>query len=203
MMAFAFIDADGLPTGGGIRPYLPDGAIPLTPPFTTNDLLRIRWRNGAWEERGDIVHDPKPTIEEIRVRQAALLARAQAMAADNINRCAGNLRKQIYTDIPGQDAMYLEKRAEAVAYVREARGQGEPVTLADYPLLENEVGVTTPDPWSLAQLWLNRSDQFKRVGAATERLRMQALIDISTAKDIEALETIERDFTEALSRLPL
>lgn len=202
MIAFALIDADGIPTGGGIRPTLPDGAIALTEPYTTSDLPRLRWRNGIWEER--VLPAPAPPTEaEMAERAAALLAQGRAEAVDRINARVGAIRKRIYTDIPGQDALYLEKRAEAIAYVAEARGRGEPATLADYPLIANEVGVTAASAWMLAQLWLNRSDQFKRVGAATERLRMQALIDTSTAKDIETLEAIQRDFNEALNRLPL
>ncbi len=203
MIAFAFIDANGIPTGGGINRELPVGAILLTPPFATVDLPHLRWREGVWEERTDLPPQAAPTKEELSARHAAMLVRAQAEASDRINGFVGDLRRRIYTDIPGQDALYLEKRAEAVAYVAEARGRGEPANLVDYPLLENELGITAPTAWTLAQLWLNRSDQFKRVGAATERLRMQALIAIASASSFEALEAIERDFTEALSRLPL
>lgn len=203
MIAFAYLNDDGTPTGGGKHRELPEGAVPLTPPFTTLDLPRLRYRDGAWEERTDLPEPKPPTEAEQAERAAAMLDRARIEASAGINARVGDLRRRIYTDIPGQDAMYLEKRAEAVAYVAEARGRGEPATLADYPLLANEVGLTAPTAWTLAQLWLNRSDQFKRVGAATERLRMRAQIDISTAKDIKALEAIERDFTEALTRLPL
>ena len=203
MIAFAFVNADGIPTGGGIRQELPEGAVPLSEPFTTMDLPRLRYREGTWEERTDLPDPPVLSEVELAERSAADLNRARAYSSSLINQAAGEVRKRIYTDIPGQDALYLEKRAEAIAYVAEARGRGEPATLADYPLIANEVGVTAPSAWMLAQLWLNRSDQFKRVGASTERLRMQALIDISTATDFEALEAIERDFTEALSRLPL
>lgn len=203
MIPFAIIDANGIPTGGGIKPTLPEGAIPLTPPFSTLDLPRLRWRDGVWEERTDLPETKPPTEAELADRASAVLARARTEASERVNQSVGDLRGRIYTDIPGQDAMYLEKRAEAVAYVAETNHGGEPANLRDYPLLANEVGLTAPTAWTLAQLWLNRSDQFKRVGAATERLRMRAQIDISTAKDIEALEAIERDFTEALSRLPL
>lgn len=201
MIAFAVIDADGIPTGGGIHRQLPDGAVALTPPFTTLDLPRLRYRDGAWEQRTDLPEPKPPTAAELAERAAAILVRARIEASADINIRVGDLRRRIYTDIPGQDAMYLEKRAEAVAYVAEARGRGEPATLADYPLLANEVGLTAPTAWTLAQLWLNLSDQFKRVGAATERLRMQAQIDISTAGDIAALEAIERDFIVALNAL--
>lgn len=202
MISFAFLDAQGYPTGGGINRELPEGAVELPKPFTTLDLGRLRFRDGAWEERSDVA-DPVPTEAELAERAEAQLSRARQETTARINTLAGELRKRIYTDIPGQDALYLEKRAEAQAYVAEARGRGEPATLADYPLLANEVGVTAPTAWMLAQLWLNRSDQFKRVGAASERLRMQATIAVATAPDFKTLEAIEADFTQALSGLSL
>lgn len=203
MIAFAYIDKNGVPVGGGIRREVPADGVPLTPPFTTADLPRIQYRDGVWEERTDLPVPPPPTREEVAEREAEMLAQARSAAGERINVWAGALRKRIYTDIPGQDALYLEKRAEAVAYVAAAREGGEPETLVDFPLLENETGITAPSAWQLAQLWLNRSAQFKRVGAATERLRMRALVALTTATDAETIQTIETQFTEALSGLPL
>jgi hypothetical protein len=203
MIAFAFLNASGIPTGGGIRAELPDGAVPLTAPFTTRDLSRLRFREGQWEERTDLPEVKPPSAGEIAARTAEVLARARTEASARVNDRAGRIRSRIYTDIPGQDALYLEKRAEAVAFVRETDQSGLPETLDDYPLLQNETGITAPTPWQLAQLWLNRSAQFKRVGAATERLRMTALIALAAAPDLAAVETIETDLAEALSRLPL
>lgn len=205
MIRFAQLDKDGKPTFGGTHRELPEGAVELPDRYSFADMPRLRYRDGSWEERADYVPPDEPEMmpNESAVWREAMLDRARAEAVARVNAAIGEIRKRIYTDIPGQDAMYLEKRAEAVAYVAEARGRGEPATLADYPLLANEVGVTAPTPWTLAQLWLNRSDQFKRVGAATESLRMQAQINISAAQNTEALEAIERNFNEALNRLPL
>lgn len=202
MIAFAFVTPDGIPTHGGIRPALPEGAIALPAPFTTADLPRLRWTGAEWVWR-EVEPDPAPTAEELAAQAEARLARAKLLAADQVNKRAGDLRKRIYTDIAGQDALYLEKRAEAVAYVAATQVQGEPLTLEDYPLIENEVGITAPTPWQLAQIWLHRSDQFKSVGAATERLRMRALIAVDGAHDFDALDTILADFTEALNGLPI
>lgn len=202
MSAFAFIDADGIPIGGGVQRMLPEGAIPLPEPFTTTDLPRLQWRDGAWFKR-DVPEPTPPTRAEIEAHAASMLARTRSEAIDRINARVGEIRKQIYTDIPGQDALYLEKRAEAVAYVAEVNHGGEPETLKDYPLLDNEVGITAPTAWTLAQLWLNRSDQFKRVGALTERARMRAAIAVSTAPDLQTIETHEIAFNEALNSLPL
>ncbi len=150
MIAFAFIGVDGIPTGGGMRRALPEGAVPLTGAFTTNDLARLRFRDGVWEERADLPEAKPPSAAEIAAGKTAQLTRTKAAAVDQINARVGDLRRRIYTDIPGQDALYLEKRAEAVAYVREARGGAEPATLADYPLLDSETGITAPTPWQLA-----------------------------------------------------
>lgn len=202
MIAFAIIDKDGIPTGGGMRRELPEGAIELPAPYTTADLPRLIWRDGIWEERV-LPAPPAPSTAELAQRAAEMLTRARNEATDRINQRVGDLRKRIYTDIPGQDALYLEKRAEAVAYVAQANHGGEPKDLKDYPLLANELGITAPSAWMLAQLWLNRSDQFKRVGAETERARMQAMIAIATAPDFPTLEAIEADFTQALTGLSL
>lgn len=62
MIAFAFVDDHGIPTGGGIRRTLPEGAVTLPPPWTTLDLPRLQWRGGAWvprEARPAPVRDPK------------------------------------------------------------------------------------------------------------------------------------------------
>lgn len=203
MIDFAYIDARGYPTGGGIRPTLPDGAVPLSEPFSTADLPRLRFRDGAWEARTDLPEAKPPTAAQIAANAAETLDRSRQVAVNRINARAGDIRKRIYTDIPGQDALYLEKRAEALAYVAEALGSAEPTSLHDYPLLENETGVTAQTPWQLAQIWLFRADQFKRVGATTEQHRMRALIAIAAAPDLTTLETIERDFIEAMSRLIL
>lgn len=90
-----------------------------------------------------------------------------------------------------------------MAYVRQTEIAGEPRTLEDYPLLENEVGVTAPTPWQLAQIWLHRSDQFKALGAATERLRMQASLAIAVAPDPETIDTTLATFSDARGQLPL
>lgn len=201
MTAFAFIDENGLPTGGGIGPLLPKGAIALAPPFTTEDLARIMWRDGFWVER-PVEPQEQPSALDTAVQAAAWLQKARAEALRRITAQVGALRASIYTDITGQDALYLEKRAEAVAYLAQTERQGhEPATLADYPLLDNEVGTTAPTPWQLAQIWLHRSDQFKALGAATEKLRMQAGIAIAEARDEPELERITVRFMTALGTL--
>jgi hypothetical protein len=204
MIAFAFVDADGIPTGGGSLPNLPDGAIELDAPFGTLDLPRIRWRNGAWEERDDLSPPAPPTEAELAARAADRLDFAKRQATAAVNTRVADLRRRFYTDIPGQDALYLEKRAEAVAYVEASLGPaGEPATLDAFPFMAGEVGVTAPTAWQLAQLWLHLSDQFRAVGVVTEQIRIRATLGIAGAADEEAITQIEAEFTQALTGLPI
>ncbi|MFN3575361.1 MAG: hypothetical protein ACK4TJ_00015 [Tabrizicola sp.] len=202
MIAFAFIDPDGQPTGGGMAPGLPTGAVPLPPPLTTADLPRLRWTGAEWVWR-EVKPDPAPTAEEIAAQSEAHLARARREAATRVNDRIEALRRRLYTAIAGQDALYLEKRAEALAYVRESEMSGEPKDLTDYPLIAGEVGITAPTAWQLSQIWLHLSDRCKAVGAATETARMRAMVAIETAPDLTTLERIEIEFAQSLADIAL
>lgn len=199
MIAFAYLTAEGLPTGGGIRPALPEGAVPLPAPWTTMDLARLRYRGGTWEERTDLVPDAAPTKAELAQRATARLAAAREAAIARINARTDAFRRRYYTVIAGQDALYLEKRTEALAYVREADQAGEPATLTDYPLIEGEIGVTAPSAWQLAQVWLNMSAQFLAIGAATESPRQIANNAIALATDETTFWQIEATFAQTLT----
>lgn len=202
MIAFAFVTPDGIPSHGGIRPTLPDGAIALPAPFTTADLPRLRWTGAEWVWR-EVKPDPAPTTEEIAAQAEARLARAKGEATARVNARIDALRRRHYTVIAGQDALYLEKRDEALAYVAQTEIAGEPKDLTDYPLIANELGITGDTPWQIAQIWLHRSDAFRQIGAATERPRQIALNAIATAPDLDAIDAAEADCARALANLPL
>jgi hypothetical protein len=201
MIAYALIDRDGIPTGGGMGRELPKGAVALTPPWTTLDLPRIMLQDAIWTLRPKPVEPPPPTATERAEAAAAALARARTAAIMRINTRAGHLRLRVYTDIPGQDALYLEKRAEALAYVASPQDPD----LADFPLIAGEVGpdLTARTPYELAQIWLNRSHLFKLVGGATETARLKAAYAVASAANEDTISAIEQGFVEALSRLPI
>lgn len=198
MITYAFIGTDGLPTGGGIGKVVPAGAVELPPSFSTNDLRRIRLHQGAFVERDNLVVEQPPSPEIVMAQADAILRRAKDDYVNRINRAIDRIRRQHYTAIAGQDALYLEKRTEALAYVREVRLSGEPVTMAEYPLIENEIGVTAPTAWQLAQIWLHQSRSLHNILAATERPRQMALTAIAEASDELALAAIETAFGEEL-----
>jgi hypothetical protein len=199
MIAYAFLTPDGRPTGGGSAPALPDGAVPLTEPWTTADLPRLQYRAGVWELRFEVDAVALDDPGDGTAQAAAVLAKARAAAAVRINARTDAFRRRFYTAIAGQDALYLEKRAEALAYIREAEQAGEPGSLEDYPLLAGEVGITAPTPWQLAQVWLHLSAMFKSIGATTERPRQIAMNAIADAPDEEAIWAVEATFAEALN----
>lgn len=203
MITYAFVNPDGLVTGGGIARELPEGAVRLTESFSLSDLPSLCLRDGVWEKRTDlpVSEDKPPSAEEVAIWQAAMLDRARAAAIARINAAAGALRLKVYTDIPGQDALYLEKRGEAQAFVA---AQKEPETLADYPLMAGEIGpgLTAHTAYELAQIWLNRSHLFKQLGAATEATRLRAIYEVGAAADASAIGDAEARFHAALAAIP-
>jgi threonine dehydrogenase-like Zn-dependent dehydrogenase len=100
------------------------------------------------------------------------------------------------TDIPGQQAIYAEKAAEARAYVAM---DPAPETLAEFPLLAAEVAITAPDAWQLSQVWLNMQAQLRQVGAQSEKLRLGALRAIRTAGTVAELDGILAAFPLSLT----
>ena len=59
MILFAHLNLHGIPTGGGSRRALPDGAVELPPGYDTADLPRLIYVDGAWQERPQL---PQPVI---------------------------------------------------------------------------------------------------------------------------------------------
>ena len=151
---------------------------------------------------------PRPWLEAsltvIRGAGSAVLAAraldaARVVAVDRINTTIGDVRKRFVTDIPGQEALYLEKRDEAVAYLD---ATPEPANLADYALLASEVGITAPTAYQLAQVWINRAHLFRLVGGLTETLRMTAINAVTAAPDDAAIAAALEAFEHSLTAIP-
>ncbi len=198
MIAFAHIDAQGFPTGGGVLPQLPDGAVPLSAPFTTADLPRLRWQDGVWVERLDLT--PAAPVD-VTWAAVARLGQIRAEARAEVNARVARLRARAETPIPGQADLYRDKRAEALAFVRTVEQAGEPVPLEDFPLLAGEVGITAPTPWQLAQIWLHRADAARRLRDGSEALRQAALAAIAIAPDAASIDAVLTRLSTALAGL--
>lgn len=119
----------------------------------------------------------------------AKLVDAKLVATGKINTLSGEARSQFVSNIVGQDAIYAAKESEAQAYVSDPN----PI-MSDYPMLSAETGITAPDAYSLAQLWLNMGAQWRQIAAIMEAARMTALSQIGGAATIDEVEKIVSEY---------
>ena len=114
------------------------------------------------------------------IRAAEALAEAKSRARADLAAAVAAARAAYITTLPGQQMIYMAKEAEARAYVSDPAPD-----MASYPLLSAEVGITAPDAWQLAQIWLAMADIWRSAAAQIEALRL------STAAAIEAAVTLQ------------
>jgi len=101
--------------------------------------------------------------------RAAQLESVRVAAIARINAEVGRVREKYITDLPGQDAIYQAKEAEAARYLAEA-----PETLDGYPFMAAEVGILAPTAADVAAIWIGMGAHWRTVAAAMEGLRMAA-----------------------------
>ena len=121
----------------------------------------------------------------IAAARAEALVRRRTAAIAEVNQMIGALRAQYITPIPGQEMLYLAKRAEAAAFLTL---DPAPETLDAFPLLAAEIGITAPSAAELAQIWLNLGALWEGVAAQLEALRLSAIKAIEEAWDAAAIE---------------
>jgi hypothetical protein len=110
------------------------------------------------------------------------IAPVKAAALAEIGRKIAVLRAQYLTDLPGQGMIYLGKEAEARAYL----AASDP-SLADYPMISAEVGVTAETAYQVAQVWICKSQIWQQLAAALEATRLTATNAIAAAADEAAV----------------
>lgn len=112
---------------------------------------------------------------------------AKAAGRSEVNRRIGEVRVQFITDIPGQQAIYSAKEAEARAYLAL---DPAPLDLTAFPFLAGEVGLTAPDAAALAALWLAMSDRWRSVGSELEQLRLGVSASVEAAESVVEVSAI-------------
>ncbi|MFN3952806.1 MAG: hypothetical protein ACK4LQ_00020 [Pararhodobacter sp.] len=122
----------------------------------------------------------------IAAARAEALARQRSAAIAEVNRLIGAVRAQYITPIPGQEMLYLAKRAEAAAFLAL---DPAPETLDAFPLIAAEIGITAPSAAELAQIWLNLGALWEGIAAQLEALRLGAIKVIEEAGDGAAIES--------------
>ena len=133
--------------------------------------------------------------ERLAALAAARLARARAEAIAAVNAAAGTLRARHITVLPGQEMLYLAKEAEARAWLT---ADPAPPSLAAFPLLAAEVGITAPTPHELAQVWANMGAIWRTIAARIETVRLSAVAAIEVAPDAERAALLAREAVAAL-----
>ncbi len=118
----------------------------------------------------------------------------RAEATATANRMAGAARGQFITDIPGQQMIYQAKEAEARAYAADPDPD-----LSAYPLIAAEVGITAPDAWGVAQVWLNMAALWTATAAALEAARLTATAAIAEAGTMATIDAALAALETALS----
>lgn len=125
-------------------------------------------------------------------RAAVALTDAKARARADLATAVATARAAYITTLPGQQMIYMAKEAEARAYVADPAPD-----MTRYPLLSAEIGLTAPDAWQLAQIWLALSDLWRQAAARIEAWRLGATAQIEAAGTVEKVETVVGAFVLA------
>jgi hypothetical protein len=187
---------EGIPGWIGVEPRDGSEELPTTRLVGEEEVeidiaflaTHMRLPSGEWVLRPP---PPSPSDEELAAQVEAELQGARLNAAQVIDDLVTTARLRFVTQLPGQEAIYLAKEAEARAFVAT---MPEPDSLEDFPYLAAEVGITAATPRDLALIWLHKGAQFRGLGASTENLRMGARKALANAASPEAV-------VEVLNRL--
>jgi hypothetical protein len=134
---------------------------------------------GSWMMRG--------TTLILLPASVAPIAEAQTAAAAIVDNQAEQTRLQFITPGFGQMLVYQQKAFEAQAFMTAyptdaAYTAANPApTAAQYPLLFDEVGITAPDAWGVAQVIMTAQAQWLGLAAVIERMRLLAKQQIAAA----------------------
>lgn len=120
------------------------------------------------------------------------LAALRAQMINKVNGEAGAFRRRFITDISGQQATYLAKEAEALAWTAE----GDP---ADFPYLAAEAGATGQVIGEIAALVLATAALWRGLDPQIEGLRRGAIVAIGAAANAAAIGAAAAIDWDALS----
>lgn len=167
----------------------------------------VRDDSHYWDGAALQPHPPKPApwlsfdfaLKEWQDRRrpeemAAQLVAARLAAVGQINALAGGVRRRFVTDIPGQEALYLMKEAEARAWLMAATPAP-----ADYPLIAAEIGITAPDADQVAQVYLNLAAIWLQAAARLETARLGHILAAETAGTPDAAATAAQAFAALIA----
>ena len=158
--------------------------------------------NASWVRGDGEVHLPPPaphpsmTFDPVAWQWVPPQSHAAdiAQAVRRINEAAGQTRLRFITDIPGQEMIYKAKLDEARAYL----SGPEPESLDAFPLIAAEVGITAPDAFQIAMIWLWMAEIWVQAAAQIEAIRLQGTAGVQAAQSLDEIARIESRVLTAL-----
>lgn len=123
------------------------------------------------------------------------LAAARVVAVARINAVSAMVRRRYVTDIPGQEALYLMKEAEARAWISATSPD-----IADYPLIAAEIGITGQDASQVAQVYINLAQIYVTAAAQLETARLGHVAQAEVAVSEAAAEAVADAFAQIITQ---
>lgn len=117
-------------------------------------------------------------------------------AIGEINAICGEMRKLFVTSIPGQEMIYIVKENEARSCV--AAETPDPF---DYPFISQEIGITAPTLYEVAQVILNMAASYRVIGGHIEHVRLGRIAGIEAADTLAAIRAARADFDTDIQAL--
>lgn len=127
--------------------------------------------------------------------RAAEIARLRADGRAAINAATHAARKELITDIAGQDMVYREKELEAVKYLA---ASPEPVDLKPFPFLSAEAAARGISVYQLSQIVLFMADRWRDLGPKVEALRVSFGDAVDAAETPSEIDGLVADFKLAV-----
>lgn len=137
-------------------------------------------------------------VVSIPVDASEILLRDKARSAFEVNNTIGAVRRTIATDTAFQAQAYLNKRAEAEAYLALTP---PPATLDAFPLLKELTVARGMSAADLAQLWLDTNNEWTPVLNQTEILRDSTVFAINSATTRAEIDAAVAAFNTALNAI--
>ena len=143
---------------------------------------------------------PEVTVLPDIVIEAPSLQAEIETGIKTVNHLIDEVRRLFITEIAGQQTIYGEKEAEAIAYLATDPDPDftGPVSEAAYPFLFHECASAGYTPWQACQLFLNMAAQWRPVGAQIEGLRIGASAAVKSAATVEQVSLAIQQLNEAL-----
>lgn len=138
------------------------------------------------------------TLVRSQASKDAELAELKARALDDVIARAREIRLMFVTELPGQELIYAEKRAEAIAFVA---ATPVPTDLTSYPFIAAEVGITAQSAEGVAQVYLNLSQIWLAAGVSLEAIRLGAAQAIDAAVSQAEIDAAMATFHSNLEAL--